>query len=400
MKPVQEPDVITEAANARAFARIAAVDPQLSGLVRQGDLPGLSGRVLLHAGPPFESFEAMPRPVQNSCLMAVLAENWAADEADAERLLLAGEIRLAPAQDHRILVPLAGISGPSTALLVVSDARQPGQRCMSPLNEGMALCTRLGIRHQDLPAHLQWLNGPVADWLTERLGRPQSLGPVLRAALAAGDDCHSRTVAGSEMLVSQLRNAGEVQAAEMPVLSFLEASPAFALNVWMAMCGLLGAAAEGEAGATLVTRAGGNGRHFGYQLAGQPGRWITSPAPVIRGKVEPVYSGRSACPALGDSALVDFMGLGGQALDAVPQLRDALADLLPADAATRPAKLLTGRLELFDRAAVTDAQRAITADTGPMVLLGMIDSLGQAGRIGGGCATVASSAFSDGLSAV
>ncbi|MBY6058747.1 MULTISPECIES: DUF1116 domain-containing protein [Leisingera] len=389
-----------ETANARAFARIAALDPQLSGLVRQGELPGLSDRVLLHAGPPFESFEAMPHPVQNSCLMAVLAEDWAADEAGAERLLRAGEIRLAPAQDHGILVPLAGISGPSTALLVVSDARHSALRRMSPVNEGMALCTRLGIRHQNLPAHLQWLNGPVADWLAGRLGHPMSLGPVLRAALAAGDDCHSRTVAASEILVAQLRDAGGAQVSDAPVLSFLEASPAFALNVWMAMCGLLGAAAEGEAGATLVTRAGGNGRHFGYQLAGQPGRWITSPAPVIRGRVEPVYGGRSACPALGDSALVDFMGLGGQALGAVPQLRDALTDLLPADFAIRPAKLLTGRLDLFGRAAVTDAQRAAKADTGPMVLLGMIDTLGQAGRIGGGCATVDGSAFSDGLTAI
>jgi len=389
--------VTNSPADTIAFDRINAVRPQLSGIVRLRDLPNADGRLLLHAGPPFASVAEIPAPVLNSLAMVALREGWADDAAEAMQMIRSGAVRIAPAQDHGVLVPLAGAVGPSTALLVVSDANDPVQRRFSPINEGMVLCTRLGIVHPDLPDHLRWLDGPVAGWIESALEQPIDLHPVLRDALAQGDDCHSRTVAGSAALVSMLAEREGKGDPDGQIRAFLDASPAFALNVWMAMCGLMAAAAEGCEGSALVTRAGGNGRSFGYQIAARPGHWTIVAAPAINGRVEPVHQGRHALPALGDSALVDFMGLGGQALDSAPQVAQAMKGLLPADAADRPTAILQGRIDGFGRPGVTNAARAAAAGVGPMVLLGMIDAAGEAGRIGGGCAAVDGSVMSESL---
>jgi Protein of unknown function (DUF1116) len=380
-----------------AFAKIDAVRPEWVAIVKMRDLLGLGGRVLLHAGPAFLHVEDIPQPVLNSLCIGCIREGWAADPATALQLIQRGAVAISLAQDHGILVPLAGIVGPSSALLVVADAANPTRRFYSPLNEGMQLCTRLGTAHADLPAHLAWLDSSVADWIASRLAQPIGLFDLVKSALAAGDDCHSRTMAGSAALVALLAARTGLPDEDGRIRSFLDASPAFALNVWMAMCGLLAGAAEGTKDSQLVTRAGGNGVTFGFQIAGRPGEWMTMPAPQINGRIEPAHDGRVATRALGDSALVDFMGFGGQALDMAPVVRVAMESVLPADLAARPLAVLEGVLTGLDRHGASNLRRCISTGLGPVVLLGMIDAGGVAGRIGGGCVAISGAAMAKAL---
>lgn len=381
--------------NELAFRRMDAVDPVWNGVVRLGTLPGLDRRVILHAGPAHAAFDAIAPAIRNSLVNVALREGWAADADQALALLAAGEAAIEPAQDHGVFVPLAGAAGPSAMLVRVGD-RATGRAAYSPLNEGMALCTRLGIRHPDLPAHLRWLDEVVAPWIGERLATPLPLFPVLREAIARQDDCHSRTMAGSGLLVAALLQRGGAGPGDAAILEFLNAAPAFALNVWMAMCGLIAGAAEGVPGATLVTHAGGNGVQFGYRLAGDPGRWHLAPAARIRGDADPRLAGAEPLPALGDSAIVDVMGLGGQILASAAPVREALAAHLPPDAATRPAHFLHGPLAGFGSPAATDAARVRATGTGPVILLGMIDGTGRHGRVGGGCVVTTAADFAAG----
>ena len=376
-----------------AFAKIDALRPEWVAMAHMRDLPGLDRRVLLHAGPPFASLGDIPQPVLNSFCIGCIREGWAAGPAQAMLLIQSGAVAVEPAQDHGILVPLAGVVGPSTAVLVVVDAGNPGRRFYSPLNEGMQLCTRLGIVHADLPAHLAWIDSAVAGWIASRLGQPIALFDLVKAALAAGDDCHSRTMAGSAALVSLLAGREGAPDPDGRIRAFLDASPAFALNVWMAMCGLLAGAAQGTIGSSLITRAGGNGVTFGFQTAGRPGVWMTLPAPAIQGRIDPAQGGRVATPALGDSALVDFTGFGGQALDMAPVVRAAMEAVLPEDVASRPAAVLEGVLSGLGRRGATSLHRCSTTGLGPVVLLGMIDAAGVAGRIGGGCVAISGAAL-------
>jgi len=367
-----------------AFDKVAACEPQWTGLCQVKDVLLGGGRVLLHAGPPFGEVTRIPEPVMNSLCIGAIYEGWATDRPEARELIMSGAVAIAAAQDHNIVVPLAGVVSPSMQLMVVSDARNPEARKYSVFNEGMVHCTRLGMMNPELCRHLDWLNTGFAEWIGQRLQAPLPLLPLIAAALADGDDCHGRTMAGSALIADVLRQRS-TDAIPEQIDTFLNESPAFALNVWMAACSLMMAAAEGVAESSLITRAGGNGVDFGVQVAAHPGKWITAPAPVINGAIEAAHEGRKALGAIGDSAVVDFMGLGGQVLNTAEQSFANLKPYLPDDALARPAKVLSGIIAGFgERAGATNARSAVANASSPLILLGMIEASGEAGRIGGG----------------
>ena len=376
-------------------ARIRAVRPVWTGVAHVSQVVACDGRVLFHAGPPFAGPEEVPPPVMNSLVAATRFEGWATTEAEAQALILAGRVRLQSAQDHDLLVPLAGVLSPSMTVVTVADAANPARRKHCALNEGNQHATRLGRADPGLTAHHRWLNGPFTEWLTTRLTEPVDLFPILRAALAAGDDCHARTLAGSAAIVELLLDPARAGTpAPAAAQTFLNSAGAFALSLWMATAALCLAAAEGTAGSQIVTRAGGNGRRFGWQSAGKPGVWNLATAPVPQGSVEPSATGSHAIGALGDSAVVDFFGLGGQALAGAPALRDALAAHLPPDwrdrgmACLGPAHAGAGLA-----ACATDAAACTAVGKGPIILIGMIDAAGRMGRIGGGVIDVPAAVF-------
>ncbi|GGK57196.1 oxamate carbamoyltransferase subunit AllG family protein [Amphritea balenae] len=385
--------MLLSAADQIAFDRVSQCRPQWTGMCRVNEvLPDQSKR-LLHAGPPFKLIDTIPAPVMNSLCVGAVWEGWAETNDQAKQMILQGEICVEPAQDHSIVVPLAGVVSPSMQLMVVADANNPGARKYSVLNEGMVHCTRLGKLDPELQAHLSWLNSSLSGWITTGLTQPIDLLPVIAAALADGDDCHGRTIAGSALIAAQLKqaNTGTIPT---DVNEFMDGAMAFALNLWMAASSLMMSAAEAVEGASLITKAAGNGYEFGVQVAAKPGHWITMPAPEIKGAVEEVHAGLNALGAIGDSAVVDFIGLGGQVLNSAPASYEGLKAYLPEDALGRPDKALTGMLSGFgSRPAMTSARQVVENQAGPMVLLGMIESRGEAGRIGGGVVDVPAEFF-------
>lgn len=371
-------------ADTAAFDKVSACEPQWAGMCKVSDVLHSAEKVLLHAGPPFNDVQRIPAPVMNSLCVGAIYEGWADDSSQARDLIISGDIKTAAAQDHDIVVPLAGVVSPSMQLMIVNDARQPEKRKYSVLNEGMVHCTRLGVMDPELPEHLIWLNTTLSSWVGLCLEHPIKILPVIEQSLIEGDDCHGRTIVGSALIVKELRNRSKQPSAD-DIDSFLDSSIAFSLNIWMAACSLMMAAAENSPGSALITRAGGNGMEFGVQVAAQPGQWIVSRAPAIKGNIEAAHSERKSLGAIGDSAVVDFMGLGGQVLDSATQSFENLKSYLPEDALERPKKVLQKILPGFgQRLAVTNARLAAENKSSPLILLGMIDSSGEAGRIGGG----------------
>jgi len=387
--------MLLSAADQTAFDRVSKCRPQWIGMCLVSDVVTEQDNILLHAGPPFSSVDTIPTPVMNSLCVGAVWEGWANSYTQAKDMILQGQINIAAAQDHNIVVPLAGVVSPSMQLMIVADANNLTARKYSVLNEGMLHCTRLGKLDPELQEHLTWLNSKLSDWIKPRLSTPIDLLPIIKTALDKGDDCHGRTIAGSALIADLLF---EVNRDDIPetIETFLNGALAFSLNVWMAASSLIMSAPEGVEGASLITKAGGNGHEFGVQIATKPGIWFTMPAPEVRGKVEAIHSGRTAVGAIGDSAVVDFVGLGGQVLNTASASYDALKNYLPEDALTRPEKALTSSFSGFgDRFAVTCARKVDKYQGGPMVVLGMIEDRGEAGRIGGGVADVPSNFFSE-----
>lgn len=374
-------------ADQKAFAKVAQCRPQWVGMCEVRSVLSAEGKCLLHAGPHFEQVAHIPTPVMNSLCIGAVYEGWAKDTDSAREMIKAGEISVEPAQDHQIVVPLAGVVSPSMKLMTVVDANNPQARKYSVLNEGMVHCTRLGTLDPELQNHLRWLNGELAEWIDQRLSQPIELLPIIVEALSQGDDCHGRTIVGSALFAEKLM-AGAENVPEK-IARFLDGAMAFALNIWMAASSLMMSCAEGEEGSSLITKAAGNGFSFGIQIAANPGQWYTMAAPEVKGAVEPAHAGRTALGAIGDSAVVDFMGLGGQVLNTATASYNNLKPFLPEDALGRPEKALADIIDGFsDRPGVTCARQVVANQGGPMVLLGMIEDRGEAGRIGGGVVDV------------
>jgi hypothetical protein len=368
---------VTEA-DQESVDRLVATRPQWTGLIRACEVTG-NERVLFHAGPPYHSWHAVPEPVRNSLALACVYEGWAQDPGTALELLETGLVSMGSAQDSGMVVPLAGVISPSMMLHRITDAASDRVK-YAALNEGTMHCLRLGMLDEEIPPFQRWLNGPYADWLASRVTEPVALLPLIDESLGEGDDGHSRTLAGSSLFAELLVDTGT----PVDMAKFQRGCAAFALNLWMGAAALILGAAESVGGSEVVTRAGGNGAEFGIQVASQPGRWHTVTATSPRGPVDPAHAGHGAIGAIGDSAVVDMLGLGGQSLRNAPTVVSSLSGHLPGDAIARTQMLLprvhpdAGRLRTGLSARTVAAQ-----GTAPLVLLGLISSSGR-GRIGGG----------------
>src|SRR5690606_10148021 len=177
-----------------------AVMPAWTGVRPLQSILPSQGRLVLHAGPPFRDAQELPAAIRNSALIGILYEGWAASKQEAQALLDAGGVQLAPAQDYGVVVPLAGVVTPSMYLIEVSDSNRPDNKNYSVLNEGMQWCTRLGIFADEMMPHLRWLHQDLGARLAAQFQGQVDLAPIVQASLLNGDDGHARTMHGSRQL--------------------------------------------------------------------------------------------------------------------------------------------------------------------------------------------------------
>jgi len=127
-----------------------------------------------------------------------------------------------------------------------------------------------------------------------------------------------------------------------------------------------------------IAAIGGNGIDFGIRRRGQQ-TWQHTLAEPPRGPRFAGLDAQSALGAIGDSAIIDFCGLGGQALAAAPSLAAEWAAALPADALSR-------RDSLIDpHTGIVDPERIVRSAMAPIINLAVLDYEGNAGLIGRGC---------------
>jgi hypothetical protein len=352
-------------ATADSVRRVAAADPHWIGLARLGTLINLAPTTLLHAGPPYREPAEIPAPVRNAAAAALVFEGVAGTRDEALRMIANGMVALKPAQDQGVATPLAAVASRSMWAAIVED-KTTGTRRYSQLNEGNGLdAQRFGTDSAGVADRLRAIHGQAGRALTALFGAPIPLLPIALAGLAGGDELHGRVGIGS----ARLKEIGsERLGAKHPAMLYLNGTPLVFLNVWMAAVAVMLAAGEGIEGSALVTGAGGNGVEFGIRLAGAPSEWRSGPA---------APPGGLGLPAIGDSALIDALGLGALALDAAPQLA--------ADLGVSPVTLpLAGFHPGLSRAIGLDARQIATSGSLPPVCLAALDPEGQRGMIGRG----------------
>jgi hypothetical protein len=371
-------------ANAAALHRLYAVRPQWRGVRSAREAVGLSGRTLLHAGPPFADPRRPSAPVLSSAVLSCVYEGWAASEEEAERSIAAGAVTLASAQSYSVVTPLAAVISPRTSLVEVVDAVDPEQRAWSLLGSGPGAQIRFGSRNPAILERMTWRDETLAPALAQALTRgPVDLIPLARFGLDHGDDLHARTTSASK----ELRELLSLRSVDAAVDAVLAQTPLFFLTLWMAACHLMMSAAARSADprATLVIALAGNGREVGIRLAGQPTRWITANAAAPAGpRIDPSHKA-DAAPLTGDSGVIDAAGFGAQALALAPEPAAAFTPWLPANWRERQALVHAGKHPAFDALHCgLDAARVASARIAPLAAIAMIAADGRAGLLGRG----------------
>jgi hypothetical protein len=344
-------------------------------VLRRDALPDLGPMVLLHAGPPFEG--DIPRAVRNACVQALLFEGMAVDEAHARAMLSTDAVELRPAQDHGVVTPLAQVVSASMPLAVVGDALSVA---WAPLVEGPPPALRFGSEAPEARSRLAAITVFGLERLAPLLrAQPVALAPVVVRALSEGDECHARTGAANAALIDAISGLDPADRVA------LQSSPGFVLTILMAAaCWRLRQSERG------VIAVGGNGISFGLRRDGR-GQWLTVPATPPIGTRMPGHADTDALGAIGDSAVIDFCGLGGQAIAAAPTLRDEWRHVLPEALGAQRAAVVNPATGLVDVGLV--AARGVS----PLIDLAILDRQGQHGLIGRGVYQPGVALFADGL---
>ena len=200
---INHPEV--ERANEKAYAAFLAAQPVLAGIgVARAHLPGMQGRMILHAGPPI-AWQEMCGPMQGAVIGAILYEGWAADAEAARLLAEGGTIAFAPAHHHAAVGPMAGVISPSMPVWVIENAAG-SNRTYSNMNEGLGKVLRFGANSPEVIKRLRWMADVLAPALAAALAKlgPLELKPLIAQALQMGDEVHNRNAAASSLFLKKI----------------------------------------------------------------------------------------------------------------------------------------------------------------------------------------------------
>ena len=311
------------AANAETVRRIFTGDPVLVDVLPAGALiPDLKPRMILHAGPPI-GWDRMCGPMRGAVTGIAVFEGWARDLADAESKAADGAFAFHPNHHFGAVGPMTGMSTLSQPLLVVEN-RAFGNRAECTINEGLGKVMRFGGNDAEVLARLAFLRdvlGPAMGAALRELGGIP-LKAIIARGLTMGDEMHQRNTGCSGLILRQMApalartSADNAKLAE--ILGFIGRNDQFFLNIAMAMGKALTDPARSIAGSSIVTAMCRNGTDFGIRVSGTGDQWFTAPVEMPQGLYFPGYSATDANPDMGDSAIVETVGLGGFAMAAAP----------------------------------------------------------------------------------
>jgi hypothetical protein len=338
---------LIEQANREALGRMVSGDPVLVDVRPAAELiPALGKHVILHAGPPI-GWDRMCGPMRGAIAGAIVFEGWAEDLAAAEAMAAGGEITFHPNHHFDAVGPMTGLTTQSMPLLVVEN-RAFGNRAYCAINEGLGKVMRFGGNDDEVLDRLAWIRdrlGPALGVALRQCGGIELKGLVARG-LTMGDEMHQRNVACSSLLLRELapalaRGAGDSDGLA-EILAFIGGNDQFFLNVAMALGKAVMDPVRDIEGASVVTAMSRNGTDFGIRVSGTGDRWFTAPVEMPDGLYFPGFTEADANPDMGDSTIVETIGLGGFAMAAAP----AVAGFVGAGAASDAAVYTRTMMEI------------------------------------------------------
>jgi hypothetical protein len=356
----------------------------------------LEGRSRLHAGLPIEPARICD-PQRRALAAACLFEGWAGDRGQAAELLARGDVALHPGNAHSHVGAMTGVCSPSMPVWVVED-EVSGTRAYSTFNEGPGKTLWFGVGDDESIERLRFFRdelAPLIGRLIEREG-PIDVFAFAAQGLQMGDELHMRSQATGNLLVRRLLPGFAALGGER-VARFVAGNHHFFLSLTMAAAKCASLAAAGVAGSSIVNVISRNGTDMGLQLAGLPGRWFTAPAARVQeALLREGHSDDDAAPDVGDSAVIECVGLGGMAIAAAPAVAgffggtagDAVerTGLMGQITLARSRRFTMPALESAGTPVGIDARLVTELELTPQITTGVLHASTGAGQIGAGVA--------------
>ena len=397
-------------ANAEVVRRLDTGVPLLTGVAAVAEVaPGLPDRTLLHCGPAIGYADA-PDPLRRSMRAAAVAQGWAADQADAHEMLERERIGLSPANQHRIVVPMATALEPGAPVYVVENAAG-GTAAYAPLCQGPGDVAWFGCDNAAAIDRLRFLREVAAPVIRQVLDRSGPLDVLALAAqaLAMGDDVHVRTQAATNLLIRHWlpHLAGLEDPARVAFARFLSGNHLFFLTIAMAAARSLTEWAAKVPGSSIVTTMARNGTTFGIRLAGSD-RWFTAAAPEVgHGLYYPDQGPKTSARDIGDSAVLELTGLGAAAAAGSPAVAQFLGGSMTAAAALtdRLGSICAGQSSRFKIPVLgmagtplgVDVRRVVELGVTPAITTGILHRSAGTGQVGAGVAEAPLTCFTAAL---
>lgn len=327
-----------EKANEQALERMLSGTPVLVDVVPAHKvMESLGDRMILHAGPPIE-WERMCGPMRGAIAGIAVFEGWASDLAEAERMAGEGEFDFHPNHHFDAVGPMTGMTTRSQPVMVVENTAF-GNKAYCAINEGLGKVMRFGGNDDEVIDRLRWLRdsfGPAFGSALRQLdGLP--LKDIVARGLTMGDEMHQRNVGCSSLFLRALAPALAKTVADKDelakALAFMGGNDQFFLNIAMVLGKAIMDPVSDIEGSSVVTAMSRNGTDFGIRVSGTGDEWFTAPVEMPEGLYFPGFTADDANPDMGDSTIVETIGLGGFAMAAAP----AVAGFVGAGAASEAA---------------------------------------------------------------
>ncbi len=327
-----------ETANREALRRMLSGDPVLVDVIPASEaIPNLREHMILHAGPPIE-WARMCGPMRGAVTGIAVFEGWAPDLEVAADMAAAGEFEFHPNHNFDAVGPMTGMTTMNQPVMVVEN-RTFENRAFCTINEGLGKVMRFGGNDVAVLDRLRWLRDtlgpPMGRALREMDAIP--LKNLVARGLTMGDEMHQRNVGCSGLILRAVAPAMAELSSEAgalaEALSFIGGNDQFFLNIAMAMGKAITDPVDGIEGSSVVTAMSRNGTDFGIRVSGTGDTWFVAPVEMPEGLYFPGFTEADANPDMGDSTIIETVGLGGFAMGAAP----AVAGFVGAGAASEAA---------------------------------------------------------------
>jgi hypothetical protein len=230
-----------------------------------------------------------------------------------------------------------------------------------------------------------------------------------------GDEMHQRNVAASSLLtralLPHLAAVAQRHHALARLAEFIAGNDQFFLNVAMAAGKALADPAGGIPGSTLVHAMARNGTEFGIRVSALGERWLTAPVNTPVGLYFPAFGEQDANPDMGDSAIVETIGLGGGAMAAAPAVARFVGagGMSQARAATEEMREICAgehphfRIPALDECGTPvgiDVRRVVETGITPVINTGIAGRIAGTGQVGAGVVRAPLACFERALEAL